>query len=143
MKKFISIIAFYLFFCVSAYADNTITYKCKFDRKDYDYTINWYQSEINDLILQNRKSKNYYYTDSMKYSADITVINKDESYNFKGFKNNMSHLEHYLVFIDGANFLYAYIQATKFDTGKPIYWEITSFDNAIDKVTKGNCKEIK
>ena len=143
MKKLLLIIALCFFLNGAAYADNTITYKCEFERKDYDYTINWYQYDFNNLYLQNDKSKKYYYTDSLKDSVDITVINKNESYNFKGFKNNMSHLEHYLVFIDGANFLYAYIQATKFDTGRPIYWEITSFDNAIDKITKGNCKEFK
>ena len=143
MKKLFLILFIYLSFYGSGNADNVITYKCEFERKDYDYIINWYQNDFNDLYLQNRKSKKYYYTDSLKDSVDITVINKDESYNFKGFKNNMSNLEHYLVFIDGANFLYAYISATKFDTGRPVYWEITSFDNAIDKVTKGSCKEYK
>ena len=143
MKKLFLILFIYLSFYGSGNADNIITYKCNFERKDYEYTINWYQYEINDLFLQNRKSKNYYYMDSRKTSVDITVINQDQSYNFKGFKNNMGHLEHYLVFIDGSNFLYAYISATKFDTGRPVYWEITSFDNAIDKVTKGSCKEYK
>ena len=143
MKRFFLILFIYLSYYGNSNADNVVTYKCNFERKDYEYTINWYQYDFNDLYLQNRKSKKYYYTDSLKDSVDITVINKDGSYNFKGFKNNMSHLEHYLVFIDGANFLYAYISATKFDTGRPVYWEITSFDNAIDKVTKGSCKEYK
>lgn len=143
IKKLLGILILSLLFGGSAFSDNIITYKCKFDRKNYEYIINWHTNEINDIILLNRSSKDYYYTDVMKGSVDVTVINGEDSYNFKGFKNNRSHLEHYLVFLDGSNFLYAYIQASKFDTGRAVDWEITSFDNAIDKVTKGNCKEFK
>ena len=143
MKKLLSILVLSLLFCWSAFADNTITYKCEFDREDYEYIINWHQYEYNDLTLKNRNTQKLFFQDELKHSADITVMNGEMSYKLLGFKNNQSHLEHYLVFLDGTDFLYAYISATKFDTGKPVYWEITSFDNAFDKVTKGNCKEFK
>jgi len=54
----------------------------------------------------------------------------------------MSNLEHYFVFIDGANIVYAYIEATEFETAKPTKWKITSFDNAFDQITKGTCKKL-
>ena len=143
MKKLLSILVLSLLLSGNTYADNTITYKCEFDRENYEYIINWHQYEYNDLTLKNRNTQKLFFQDELKHSADITVMNGETSYKLLGFKNNQSHLEHYLVFLDGTDFLYAYISATKFDTGKPVYWEITSFDNAFDKVTKGNCKEFK
>jgi hypothetical protein len=142
VKKLLAIV-FLCLFSGNAHANNTITYKCEFDRENYEYIINWHQYEYNDLTLKNRNTQKLFFKDELKHSADITVMNGETSYNLKGFKNNQSHLEHYLVFLDGADFLYAYISATKFDTGKPVYWEITSFDNAFDKVTKGSCREFK
>ena len=142
VKKLLAIMVLYLF-SGNAHADNTITYKCEFDRENYEYIINWHQYEYNDLTLKNRNTQKLFFQDELKHSADITVMNGETSYNLKGFKNNQSHLEHYLVFLDGTDFLYAYISATKFDAGKPVYWEITSFDNAFDKVTKGSCREFK
>ena len=143
MKKLLSILVLSLLLSGNTYADNTITYKCEFDRENYEYIINWHQYEYNDLTLKNRNTQKLFFQDELKHSADITVMNGETSYKLLGFKNNQSHLEHYLVFLDGTDFLYAYISATKFDTGKPVYWEITSFDNAFDKVTKGRCREFK
>ena len=144
MKKLLGIVVLGLLLSGNAYAaENLVTYKCNLDRKNYEYTINWYQYEYNDITLKNMNTKKLFFQDELKHSADITVINGETSYSLKGFKNNQSHLEHYLVFLDGTDFLYAYIAATKFDTGRATEFEITSFDNAFDEVTKGTCKEYK
>ena len=98
MKKILSILVLSLLLGGNAYADNTITYKCEFDREDYEYIINWHQYEYNDLTLKNRNTQKLFFQDELKHSADITVMNGEMSYKLVGFKNNQSHLEHYLVF---------------------------------------------
>ena len=69
------------------------------------------------------------------------MIAKDISYNFKGFKNNhSSDVEHYF-FTDNTASLYAYLVKNKDDEYlRPKTFDITSFDSAIDMITKGTCK---
>ena len=144
MKKlFSTILILSLLLSGNAYAKDVVTYECVFDRENYRYTINWYEDVYNDIILKHMKSGKLFLEDNFKSSVTLTVIEGERSYTFKGFKNNNGHLEHYLVFLDGNNILYAYLSASKFKVGKATEFEITSFDNALDKITKGICKEYK
>ena len=78
-----------------------------------------------------------------KRSVDIMVVNGDTSYNFKGFKNNNSNLEHYFVFIDQSNLLYAYLTVKDYEGEKNHkLFDITSFDNALDFITEGTCEAV-
>lgn len=142
MKKLLGIIVLGLLFSVNAYADRVVTFKCTFERDNYEYLINWYQDKYNELYLNSMPSKKSYYYDNLKSSVELTVINKTRSYNFKGFKNNRDHSQHYFIFLDGPNSVYAWLVATKFDTGRAVELDITSHDNAIDLTTKGTCKAI-
>jgi len=143
MKKFLSIIVLGLLLSRNAYADNVVTYKCNLDRENYEYTINCYQYKFNDISLKNMNTNKLFFEDRFKRSVDIMVIKGNMSYNFKGFKNKQSDLEHYLVFLGGSNFLYTYISVSNFDAGKASEFEIISFNNALDKVTKSICKKYK
>ena len=61
----------------------------------------------------------------------------------KGFKNNdFGTLDHYLFFTDQAASLFAYITVQDGYKGgsKPKSFYITSFDSALDEVTKGTCE---
>ena len=79
-----------------------------------------------------------------KSSVDITVIEGDRSYNFKGFKNNGSNsVQHNFVFLDQMNTLFADLQATSFNEKRQaVKFKITSFDNALDAFSNGTCKAI-
>ena len=89
------------------------------------------------------QSKDIYYQDNLKSSADITVIENDRSYNLNGFKNNGSNpVQHNFIFLDQSNTIFADLQATSFDTGIAMEFDITSFDNALDIFTDGSCKAI-
>ena len=106
MKKLLGILVLGLLWCNVGFADTVTKFKCNFERDNYEYTINLYEKEFNELHIRNMKSKETYLHNVDKRSVDITVINGDASYNFKGFKNNNSNLEHYFVFIDQSNFNY-------------------------------------
>ena len=140
MKKLLGIVVLGLLLGGNAYADNTTTFKCNFERANYEYTINLYTKDVNELRLLNMRSKDIYHYDAMKRSADITVIEGDRSYNFKGFKNNNANDEHHFFFTDRSNSLYAYLVINQDWESKPSTFNITSFDSAIDKITKGTCE---
>ena len=140
MKKLLGIVVLGLLLGGNAYADNTTTFKCNFERANYEYTINLYTKDVNELRLLNMRSKDIYHYDAMKRSADITVIEGDRSYNFKGFKNNSANDEHYFFFTDRAASLYAYLVLNQDEGSKPNSFKITSFDSAIDNITKGICE---
>ena len=132
---------FIFIFNSNALADSITTFKCKFDLENYDYTINIYNEKINDLIIRDRSTKSIFHYETLKRSADITVIYKDSSYNFKGFKNGGGKIEHYLYFTDNNHSLYAYLKANNdYDSNnRPKTFQITSFDSGIDSITKGTC----
>ena len=103
MKKLLAIVGLGLLWSGNSYADSITTFKCIFEKKDYEYTINLYNDELNDVHIKNSRSKKTYHYNRNKKSADITVILGDMSYNFKGFKNNdFGTLDHYLFFTDQA-----------------------------------------
>ena len=140
MKKLLGILVLSLLFSGSAYADDITTIKCKFD-KDYEYTINLYEKDFLEFYLFKNNKTEIYLSDGRKRAADITIIKNGISYNFRGFKNNSSMTEHYLIFIDGPNLLFSYLRVL--DRGqnfKPKTFEVISFDNAIDDVDKGKCE---
>ena len=140
MKKLLGIVVLGLLLSGNAYADNTTTFKCNFERANYEYTINLYTKDVNELRLLNMRSKDIYHYDAMKRSADITVIEGDRSYNFKGFKNNSANDEHIFFFTDRAASLFAYLVINQDWESKPNSFNITSFDTAIDEITKGTCE---
>ena len=144
MKKLLGILVLGLFLSSSAYADSITTFKCSFNKDNYEYTINIYNDEINDVYIQNRRSKETFHYNTSKRSADITVILGDKSYNFKGFKNNGSGtLDHHLFFTDRAASLYAYLAVKDYKGGiNPKSFYITSFDSALEYVTEGTCEAI-
>ena len=132
----------------NAYAEETDVYYCKLknpyeaSKDKYEYTIIWHKEKLHNLKLQDDKTKEFILSEIIKTKASIKVKKGEEEYSYSGFKNNMSNMEHYFVFIDGGNIIYAYVEATEFENTKPSKWEITSFDNAFDKVTKGTCKKL-
>ena len=148
MKKLLSILALALFFSGNAYTEETDVYYCKLknpyeaSKDKYEYTIIWHKEKLHNLILQDDKTKELILSEVIKTKASIKVKKGEEEYSYNGFKNNMGTLEHYFVFIDGADIIYAYVQATKFETAKPVKWEIISFDNAFDQITKGTCNKL-
>ena len=143
MKKILGIVALFFFLNQNAHADRVATFKCTFERDNYEYIINWQRNNYNEILIRGMQSKDIYYQDNLKSSADITVIEGDRSYNFKGFKNNGSNpVQHNFIFLDQSNTLFADLQATSFDNGIATEFDISSFDNALDKITKGTCKAI-
>ena len=141
MKKLLGIIVLFLLLGNKVYADNITTFKCNFERANYEYTINLYTKDINQLLILNMGSKEIYHSDAYKRAADITVIEEDRSYNFKGFKNNhSSDVEHYFFFTDKTTSLYAYLVKSLNVDSNLNSFDITSFDSAIDVITKGTCK---
>ena len=141
IKKLLGIVVLSLFWSSFGFANTVTKFKCNFERDNYEYTINLYEKEFNELHLLNKKSKETYLYNIDKRSVDITVINGNGSYNFKGFKNNNSNLEHYFVFIDQSNLLYAYLTVKNYKGEKNHkLFDITSFDNALDFITKGTCE---
>ena len=148
MKKILSILVLSPLFIVNVMAEEPDVYYCKLknpyeaSKDKYEYTIIWNKEKLHNLILQDDKTKELILSEPIKYRVSIKVQKGEEEYSLKGFKNNMSFLEHYFVFVDGANIIYAYVVATKFENAKPVKWEITSFDNAFDKITKGTCKKL-
>ena len=95
MKKFLGIIILGLLLGNKVYADNTTTFKCDFEKDNYEYIINLYTKNINQLQILNMGSKKIYHSDPFKKAADITVITEDTSYKFKGFNNHSSDVEYY------------------------------------------------
>ena len=148
MKKLLGIVVLGLLLSGNAYAEETDVYYCKLknpyeaSKDKYEYTIIWYKEKNHNLILQDDKTKELILSEVIKTKASIKVKKGEEEYSYNGFKNNMGYLENYFVFIDGANIIYAYIEATKFENAKPVKWEITSFDNAFDQITKGTCNKL-
>ena len=141
MKKVLAVIVLGFLWCNVGFANTVTKFKCSFERDNYEYTINLYNDEFNDVHIQNRKSKETYLHDVGKRSVDIAIINGNGSYSFKGFKNNNSNLEHYFVFIDQSNLLYAYLTVKNYTGEKNHkFFNITSFDNAIDIITEGTCE---
>jgi len=141
MKKFLAIIVLGLLLSGNAYADRVVTFKCFFERDNYEYIINWQRDNYNEIIIRGMQSKDIYYQDNLKSSADITVIENDRSYNLNGFKNNGSNpVQHNFIFLDQSNTIFADLQATSFDTGIAMEFDITSFDNALDIITEGTCE---
>ena len=144
MKKLLGIVVLGLIYTTNVFADRVVTFKCIFDRENYEYIINWHRDTYIEIYLRNMKSKDMYYTDGLKSSVDITVIEGDRSYNFKGFKNNGSNsVQHNFVFLDQSNTLFADLQATSFNEKRQaVKFKITSFDNALDAFSNGTCKAI-
>ena len=139
IKKFLASI-FIFILSNNALADSTTTFKCNFE-DNYEYIINIYTKDINEIRILNMRSKEIYHYDGLKRSADITVIDGNRSYNFKGFKNNSANVEHYLFFTDRANSIFAYLKLIDRDENfNPKTFSITSFDSGIDKITEGLCK---
>jgi len=147
MKKIFLVLLFGFLFSGNAYAEEDVYY-CKLknpyktSKDKYEYTIIWYKWKLHNLKLEDGKNKELILEEPAKTKASIKVKKGEEEYSYNGFKNNMSDLEHYFIFIDGANIIYAYVEATKFENAKPVKWEITSFDNAFDKITKGTCSKL-
>ena len=143
MKKLSLYIFLVLMVCNVGFADTVTKFKCNFERDNYEYTINLYEKEFNELHIRNMKSKETYLYNVDKRSVDIMVVNGDGSYNFNGFKNNHSNLEHYFVFIDQSNLLYAYLTVKDYEGEKNHkLFDITSFDNALDFITEGTCEAV-
>ena len=143
VRKFLFILILCILLNTNVLADNIVTFKCKFDKENYEYVINWDRDKLNTIYLRSMPSKQEYFYDTLKGSAEITVIDDDRSYNFRGFKNNRSTVEHYFIFVDGPNSLFAYLKVSKNDeTGRPIEFLITSHDSGIDEITKGICQAI-
>ena len=144
MKKLLVIVVLGLLSSGNAFADRTVTFKCIFDRENYEYIINWHRDTYNEIFVRNMQTKEMYYSDNLKSSVDITVIERDRSYNFKGFKNNGSNsVQHNFVFLDQSNTLFADLQATSFDDERrAVEFKITAFDNALDQFSDGTCKAI-
>ena len=144
MKKLLGIVVLGLLLSGNAYADRVVTFKCNFDIENYEYIINWHRDSYNEILIRNMRSKESYYTDGLKSSVDITVIEGNRSYNFKGFKNNGSNsVQHNFVFLDQSNILFADLQALSFDDKRrAVEFKITSFDNALDMFTDGMCRAI-
>ena len=144
MKKLLAVVVLGLLYTTNVFADRVVTFKCIFDRENYEYIINWHRYTPIEILLRNKKSKDMYYVDGIKTSVDITVIDRDRSYNFKGFKNNGTNLvQHQFVFLDGPNTLFADLNTTSFDKeNRPIEFKITSFDNGLDAFLNGTCKAI-
>ena len=149
MKKLFGIVVLGLIYSTNVFADRVVTFKCIFDRENYEYIINWHRYTQIEILLRNKKSKDMYYLDGIKTSVDITVIDRDESYNFKGFKNNgTDSVQHQFVFLDGPHTLFADLKVadlntTSFDKeNRPIEFKITSFDNGLDAFLNGTCKAI-
>ena len=57
MKKFLAIIILGLLWCNVGFADTVTKFKCNFERDNYEYTINLYEKEFNELHIRNMKSK--------------------------------------------------------------------------------------
>ena len=57
MKKLLGILVLSFLLSGNAYADSITTFKCSFNKDNYEYTINIYNDEINDVYIQNRRSK--------------------------------------------------------------------------------------
>ena len=145
MKKILVIVVVLGFLSSgNAFADRTVTFKCIFDRENYEYIINWHRDTYNEIFVRNMQTKEMYYSDNLKSSVDITVIEGDRSYNFKGFKNNGSNsVQHNFVFLDQSNTLFADLQVTSFDDERrAVEFKITAFDNALDQFSDGTCKAI-
>ena len=148
LKKLLSIIFISFLLIGDVYAEETDVYYCKLknpyevSKDKYEYTIIWYKEQFQNLILQDDKTKELILAERIKMKASIKVKKGEEEYSYNGFKTNMSNLEHYFVFIDGADIIYAYVEASEFKNTRPSKWAITSFDNAFDKVTKGTCKKL-
>ena len=142
MKKLLGIVVLGLIYTTNVFADRVVTFKCIFDRENYEYIINWHRYTPIDILLKNRKSKDMYYIDGIKSSVDITVIDRDTSYSFKGFKNNGRNLvNHQFVFLDGSSSLFADLNTISFDKeNNPVEFKITSFDNALSAFLNGTCK---
>ena len=142
MKKLLGIVVLGLLYTTNVFADRVVIFKCIFDRENYEYIINWHRYTRIDILLNNRKSKDMYYVDGMKTSVDITVIDRDRSYSFKGFKNNGSNLvSHQFVFLDGPSSLFADLNAISFDKeNNPVEFKITSFDDTLSAFLNGTCK---
>ena len=144
MKKLLGIVVLGLLLSGNALADRTVTFKCIFDRENYEYIINWHRDTYNEIFLRNMQTKEMYYSDALKSSVDITVINRDRSYNFKGFKNNGSNsVQHNFVFLDRSNTLFADLQATLFDDERrAVEFKIIAYDDALEQFLVGTCKAI-
>ena len=144
MKKLLGIVVLGLLLSGNAFADRTVTFKCIFDRENYEYIINWHRDTYNEIFLRNMQTKEMYYSDALKSSVDITVINRDRSYNFKGFKNNGSNsVQHNFVFLDRSNTLFADLQATLFDDERrAVEFKIIAYDDALEQFLVGTCKAI-
>ena len=143
MKRLLGIVVLSLLFSNSAFADKTVTFKCMFDRENYEYTINWYRNTYTDIFIRDMKSKDIIYSYNLRSLVDITVIEGDRSYNFTGFKNNgFNPTQHQFVFLDQDNTLFADLTATSFDEGIAVEFKITSFDNGLDAFSNGTCKAI-
>ena len=142
MKKLLGIAVLCLLTSSIAYSDSITTFKCGFDKANYEYTINLYNDEINEVHITNMETKKTYHHSMFKKSADITVILGDRSYNFKGFKNNnYGTLDHHLFFSDQAASIYAYLAVTDdYKGGQPKHFYITSLDSALEYITKGKCE---
>ena len=115
MKKILSILVLSSLFIVNVLAEEADVYYCKLknpyeaSKDKYEYTIIWNKEKLHNLILQDDKTKELILSEPIKYRVSIKVQKGEEEYSLKGFKNNMSFLEHYFVFVDGANIIYAYV----------------------------------
>ena len=142
MKKLLGILVLGLIFSNNAFADKTVTFKCMFDRENYEYIINWHRDTYTQIFIRDMKTKDTLYSDNLRSLVDITVIKRDRSYNFKGFKNNGNNsVQHQFVFLDSDNTLFAHLSATLFDDEqRAVEFKITAFDNALDQFSDGTCK---
>ena len=57
MKKILGTVVLSLLLSSSAYSDSITTFKCGFDKANYEYTINLYNDEINEVHITNMETK--------------------------------------------------------------------------------------
>lgn len=56
------------------------------------------------------------------------------------FSDGSNPVQHNFIFLDQSNTIFADLQATSFDTGIAMEFDITSFDDALDIITEGTCE---
>ena len=66
MKKLLGIVVLSLIYTTNVFADRVVTFKCIFDRENYEYIINWHRDTYIEIYLRNMNSKDMYYTDGLK-----------------------------------------------------------------------------
>lgn len=120
MKKFISIIVFYLFFYVSTYAEN-ITIKCIDEKRSVEENravsliLNF--DEGGDWIIFNGNSKEFSGRQDNGLGTEITSIEitKDKISYFKSVESMDTHMQIIINRFDGSMYQYGKLKGEKYD----------------------------